>query len=219
MKYKYIYFVNNCYKYKEKKNYLFLKIIFIAFIFLRILIINNITFNEINIKKYINKNFLILINKFKLLNLKFSLNKNKAKIENIFILIEAIPFIKKKIIIKQKNNKEIYELFENIFKMNNKRDNGIIIIRKRDYLYIIQIFKELINYKWELIPTKIELNFLRYIINNYYNEKCLIIFDKALNLNFKYYIKNNKNKLVNKDIINLMSKNLFNYFYRKYWNL
>ena len=60
--------------------------------------------------------------------------------------------------------------------------------------------KDLLYYKWEIIPNKNLLNCIRYITNNYYNEYCLEIFDKSLNLNFKNYIKKKRNKLSLKDI-------------------
>ena len=47
---------------------------------------------------------------------------------------------------------------------------------------------------------------VRYIINNYYNESFLEIFDKALNLNLRLYIQNKKNKFSLKEIKQLMSK-------------
>ena len=43
------------------------------------------------------------------------LSKNNYSIENIFILIEIMPFIKNKIIIKKSKNKEIFQLTKNIF--------------------------------------------------------------------------------------------------------
>ena len=49
-------------------------------------------------------------------------------------------------------------------------------------------------------------NCLRYIINNYYNETLLNIFDKSLNLNLKRYIKIMKNNLSFNEFNNLMSK-------------
>ena len=72
--------------------------------------------------------------------------------------------------------------------------------------YLVQRFNEIINYKWEIIPDLNLINQLRYIINNFYNEYCLDLFDKALNFNLNNYIKINKTNFSSKDINNLMSK-------------
>ena len=138
-------------------------------------------------------------------NLNLLLSKKKAKIEKIFLLLKSIPFIKKKIIIKMKNNKDLYIFIKDIFKIK-KINNGFIYINKKDFKYIIKYFNEIIYYEWELIPKKFLINDLRFVINNYYNEICLEIFDNALNYNLQLYIKNNKKILNDKDIINLMSK-------------
>ena len=53
------------------------------------------------------------------------------------------------------------------------------------------------------------LNNIRSIINNYYNESCLEIFDKSLNLNFKYFIQNKRKKFSLESINDLMSKPSF----------
>ncbi len=138
-------------------------------------------------------------------NLNLLLSKKKAKIEKIFLLLKSIPFIKKKIIIKMKNNKDLYIFIKDIFKIK-KINNGFIYINKKDFKYIIKYFNKIIYYEWELIPKKFLINDLRFVINNYYNEICLEIFDNALNYNLQSYIKNNKKILNDKDIINLMSK-------------
>ena len=150
------------------------------------------------------------------------INIKKTKIENIFLLIGIIPFLKNNSTITYKiNKKEIYKLFKNIF-INKKIKNKIIKLNEYDMKFFIEKINYLINYKWELIPLKKISNNIRHIINNYYNESCLIIFDKSLNLNFKYYIQSKKNKLSINDIKDLMSKSynyLTNFIYRKYWNL
>ena len=53
-------------------------------------------------------------------------------------------------------------------------------------------FNNLINYIWEFIPQKHILDNLRYIISNYYDDSCTNIFEKTLNRNYEYFIKNNK---------------------------
>ena len=148
-------------------------------------------------------------------------NIKKAKIENILMLIGIMPFLKNNSSILYKINKyEIYKLLKKTFK-NKKIKNKIIKFNENDFQYFIEILNDLVYYKWELIPSKLILNNIRYILNNYYNEECLIIFDKSLNLNYKHYFKEKKNVLSFEDINNLLSK-LFNYiiyYHRKYWNL
>jgi hypothetical protein len=64
------------------------------------------------------------------------------------------------------------------------------------------------------------LNNLRYIINNYYNEQNLVVFQKSLNMNYKSYIQNNFKELSYKEISILLSKYFINFIYkRKYWNI
>ena len=72
--------------------------------------------------------------------------------------------------------------------------------------YLLEKFNDLINYKWEFIPNKELLNNIRYIINNYYNNSYLEIFDKSLNLNFKYFLRNKKDYLSLSELNALMSK-------------
>ena len=66
--------------------------------------------------------------------------------------------------------------------------------------------EELLNYKWELIPKKVMLDNLRYIINNYYNESNFNIFQKSLYKNYDFYIQENKKEITYSDLISLLSK-------------
>ncbi len=130
----------------------------------------------------------------------------KTKIENILLLIGIIPFLKNYSTITYKiNKKEIYKIFKNIFK-NKKIKNKIIKISEYDLNYLLEKFNDLINYKWEFIPNKELLNNIRYIINNYYNNSYLEIFDKSLNLNFKYFLRSKKDYLSLRELNALMSK-------------
>ena len=134
------------------------------------------------------------------------INIKKTKIENIFLLIGIVPFLKNNSsIIYKINKKEIFKLFKNIFK-KIKIKNKIIKINENNFKFFIEKFNELINYKWEIIPTKTISNNIRYIINNYFNESCLEIFDKSLNFNFKYYLKNRKKQFSSGEINDLISK-------------
>ena len=85
-------------------------------------------------------------------------------------------------------------------------NNNTLRITRKDIYYLIVNFNELWNYKWEIFPELEEINKVRYIINNYYNESFLEIFDKALNFNLRLYIQNKKNKFSLKEIKQLMSK-------------
>lgn len=134
-----------------------------------------------------------------------------------------MPFLKNNsTLIYKINNKEIYNLFKNI-SINKKIKKKNIIINSKDFHYFNENLNYFLNYKWELIPKQNILNNLRYIINNFYNGSCLEIFDKSLNLNFKYFIESEKKVLSSNDINNLFSK--FFVFYlilllnRKYWYL
>ena len=133
------------------------------------------------------------------------INKKKTRIENIFILIGLFPLLNNNsTIIFKINDKEIYILFKNIFKNKKiKKRNKISIY---DFHILEENFNDLVNYKWELIPNQKIQKILRFIINNYYNETCLDIFDKSLNLNLKYFIEKRKKRLLIKQIKQLMCK-------------
>lgn len=217
MKKKYFKFYSKNEKYKLI--YLFIKISLLISIIFIILEEKYIFIDGINLVNFINNQdfqFMKDINKNKF---NLILSKKKNRIEIIFILIQAIPYINKKIIIEKKNNEEVFEILKNIFHIE-KLKKDILYIRKNNIDYIIQNFNELIYYKWEYLPNTNLINSLRYIISNYYNENCLELFDKALNLNFKDYINKNKSNFTSKNINKLMSKFVFILFFiRKYWNL
>ena len=144
-------------------------------------------------------------------NINLFINIKLTKIENIFLLIGIIPFLKNNSIITYKiNNKDINNLFKIIFKDKKIKDK-VIKLNENDFQYFTEQFNDLLNYKWELIPKKKILNNIRSIINNYYNESCLEIFDKSLNLNFKYFIQNKRKKFSLENINDLMSKLFFIY--------
>ena len=64
----------------------------------------------------------------------------------------------------------------------------------------------LLNYKWELIPEKIMLDNLRYVINNYYNESNFNIFQRSLNINYDLYIQRKRKELTYSYLVSLLSK-------------
>ncbi len=167
---------------KNGKNLFKFTIIFLLFLFLNrgfddYVLNNNVTDNIL-------KDFNIIWE-----NDKDSLLKIKAsKIENIILLVEIMPFLKKDLLIYLNNNKDLYKLFNKIFYEKEIFNNNTLRITRKDIYYLIVNFNELWNYKWELFPELEEINKVRYIINNYYNESFLEIFDKALNLNLRLYI-------------------------------
>lgn len=160
----------------------------------------------ISIEFKINYKNIVYYPKFKLdeyKNIFFYLNKNlyenQTKIENIFILIIIFPFLKNEIIITKKN--PLYGLIKKLFNIKNNEE---IKINKNNLNMFSHKFNEFLYYKWEILPNKNKTNYLRHIIYHYYNDECLKIFEKSLNLNIKYYIDNNK---ITYNLINdLMSK-------------
>ena len=129
----------------------------------------------------------------------------KTKIENVLMLVKIIPFLKDKISIIIKISKNLYPFFKKTFK-NQKFKNNIIKFNNQYFKYLINDFKNLFDYNWELIPKLDDINRVRYVISNYYNEFCLKIFDNYLNYNLNNYILNNKYLFTIEDIYKLMSK-------------
>ena len=134
---------------------------------------------------YKNKNFYDYVSpNYKYINL--LINVKITKIENLLLLIGIIPFLKNNSnILYQINNKDIYLLFKNLF-FNKIIKKRFINIEEHDFKDFANNFNDLINYKWELIPDEDIINNIRYILNNYYNESCIELFDKSLNSNIKY---------------------------------
>ena len=137
----------------------------------------------------------------------FDLFRKKNKIENIFILIIIFPFLKKEILITKKN--PIYELLS---RMIHSKNNEIIKINKNLKNFFFHRFKDLLYYKWEILPNKNQTNYLRHILYHYYNEDCLNIYEKSLNLNIKYFFDNYDKKSY-EIITDLMSKIYLNIIY------
>ena len=134
-------------------------------------------------------------------NVNLLMNIKKSKIENIILLLGIIPFLKNNSTLSYKiNNKGIYKLFNKI--LNKKIKYKVIKFNYNDLHTFNKEMKKLLNYEWELIPKKFMLDNLRYIINNYYNETNLVMFQESLNMNYKFYIQNKKNKMAYEEIKN-----------------
>ena len=138
-------------------------------------------------------------------NINLLMNIKKSKLENIILLLGIIPFLKNNSTLSYKiNNKGIYKLFNKI--LNKKIKYKVIKFNYNDLHTFNKKMKKLLNYEWELIPKKFVLDNLRYIINNYYNETNLVMFQESLNMNYKFYIQNKKNEMAYEEIKNFLSK-------------
>ena len=138
-------------------------------------------------------------------NVNLLMNIKISKLENLFLLLTIIPFLKNNSTLSYKiKDKIIYKSFKKIF--NKKIKNKIINLDYNDFHSFNKNMKKLLYYKWELIPKQFILDNLRYIINHYYNESNLEVFQKSLNMNYRVYIQNKNNKMTYKEIKHLLSK-------------
>ena len=184
--------------------------------------INNSLENEI--KKYFCKLFIfennyncykeIFINDNFFYDVK-SVSKNKdllikaknTKIINLFLLIALIPFYESESKLFYKiNKKDSISLYIN--KFGERINYNLIKLKKEDFGEKQNELIKLLNYEWEIIPSIKIINFMRYIINNFYHEDCLTIFDTSLNLNYKVYIEKNRNNISLKMKSELISKKI-----------
>ena len=151
--------------------------------------------------KILKKLIVILIYR-RLINIKIS------KLESIFLLLGIIPFLKNNSTLSYKiNNKEIYNFIKEVFKNKIKKINHKIIkLDFIDFKTVNEKLEELLNYRWELIPEKIILDNIRYIIDNYYNESNFDIFQKSLYMNYNFYIQLKKKEITFNNLVNLLSK-------------
>jgi hypothetical protein len=138
-------------------------------------------------------------------NVNLLINIKKSRLENIFLLLGIIPFLKKNSTLSYKiNNKGIYKFFKNI--MKEKMKNKIIKFGSNDLHSFNKIMTKLLYYNWELIPKKLILDHFRYIVNNYYIDSNSILFQKSLNMVYKSYIHNKRNEMTYDELTNLLSK-------------
>ena len=133
------------------------------------------------------------------------MNIKQPNLENIFLLLGIIPFLKNNSTLSYKiNSKEAYKFFKKI--LNRKIKYKVIKIDYNDLFFFNNNMKKLLYYIWELIPKKFMLDNFRYIINNYYNETNLVVFEESLNMNYKAYIQNKIIEMTYENIKNLLSK-------------
>jgi hypothetical protein len=153
-------------------------------------------------------------------NIDLLMNIKISKLENIVLLLGIIPFLKKNSTLSYKiNNKEIYNYIKKSLK-TKKIKHKSIKLDYNDFDTFNEKMNELLNYKWELIPEKVMLDNLRYIINNYYNESNFNIFQKSLYMNYDFYIQRKREEIAYRDLISLLSKCFIKSIYiqnRKYW--
>ena len=141
-------------------------------------------------------------------NINLLINIKKPKLENILLLFSIIPFLKNNSTLSYKiNNKGIYKFFKKI--LNKKINYKEVKLNYNDLFFLNSKMKQILNYIWELIPKKFMLDNLRYIINNYYKESNLAVFEGSLNLNYKSYIQNKIIEMTYEEIKNLLSKLIF----------
>ena len=138
------------------------------------IIFNN--FNFFNELKIIQENISLLI------------YLNKTNIENILLLMGIFPFLKNNSIsyftIKKRKT---FNILKNIFEYKSFTKNSFNM-NETDFNKTKNKIINSLNYKWELIPSQKIINIIRYTLNNYYEESFLELFDKFLNLNYKYYL-------------------------------
>jgi hypothetical protein len=138
-------------------------------------------------------------------NVNLLININKSRLENIILFLSIIPFLKNNSTISYKiNDKGLYKFFKKI--LNKKIKNRIINLDYKDLFIFNERMKELLLFKWELMPKQVILDNLRYIINNHYNETNSVLFQKSLNMNYMSYIQNKINEITYDEIKNLLSK-------------
>lgn len=139
-------------------------------------------------------------------NIELLMNIKISTLENIVLLLGIIPFLKNNSTLSYKiNNKEFYNHVKKIFK-NKKIKHKIIKFDYNDFNNFNKKIDVLLNYKWELIPEKVMLDNLRYVINNYYNDSNFNIFQRSLNTNYDLYIQRKRKEITINDLVSLLSK-------------
>ena len=127
---------------------------------------------------------------------------SKYQIENIFLLIAILPFLKTEVYITK--NLDIHEFFKRMFELNN---NENIIINKNSVFYLSKKCRQIFFYNWEYLPSRNKTNYIRHILYHHYNVDCLKAYEDSLNLNIKNYIELKRDNLEHNQIQDLLSKN------------
>ena len=124
------------------------------------------------------------------------IKEKNTKIENLIMLIIIIPFIEINSKLRYKINEQKFtSIFGNLFKYNINKKDIIMQLNSYDYFENKTKLINLLNYDWEIIPSKNIINILRYVINNFYVDSPISMFEKLLNMNLKQYIKLNLHKI------------------------
>lgn len=140
-------------------------------------------------------------------NVNISIDIKKSLLENIFLIIGIIPFLKFNSTIEYNiNNKESNELFKFLFNYKNITNNKIII-DINDFETIKKSFNKSLNYIWDFpLKNKQVIDNIRFVINNYYEDNFKYVFEEILNENYNYYIQKNIKVFSDSDLEELISK-------------
>lgn len=140
-------------------------------------------------------------------NVNISIDIKKSLLENIFLIIGIIPFLKFNSTIEYNiNNKESNELFKFLFNYKNITNNKIII-DINDFETIKKSFNKSLNYIWDFpLKNKQVIDNIRFVINNYYEDNFKYVFEEILNENYNYYIQKNIKVFSDSDLKELISK-------------
>ena len=120
---------------------------------------------------------------------KFILKAKNSKVENILILIGLFPFLNdNSTIYCIAKTRKSYQIIKNLLKEAINHQHKIIEFKKINLFFLSNNFNDLLNYYWKFIPSLHLLNYIRYIINNYYSQNILYKYQRTINLNLKKYI-------------------------------
>ena len=126
------------------------------------------------------------------------------------MLIIIIPFIEINSKLRYKINEQKFtSIFGNLFEYSINKN--VIIMQLNSYEYLENKAKliNLLNCDWEIIPSKNIINILRYVINNFYVDSSINMFEKLLNMNLKQYIRINQHKINEANKNDLISKKYY----------
>lgn len=159
-------------------------------------------------RKFIDISQLIEIENYKNKTIKFILKAKDSKVENILILIGLFPFLNDNSTIYFITKTRIsYQIINNLLLKEIKNHlHKIVEFKKNNLFFLSYNFNDSLNYDWKLIPSLTILNNIRYIINNYYSQNNLELYERAVNLNLKKYISEKNSTFSYNYLKVLMSK-------------